>query len=462
MSRYRGKREDEYDRVVRQKARRRARRLQKANPAQRRRRWIIGLGAAAAAVLLIVLLHGLLVKEPEIKPPVSAGGVEAPELGVRHEDTFTFLLLGVDKAAENTDTIMVATYDTVNQALSVMSIPRDTMVNLPWDVKKINSVYNQQGIDGLKQQIKGITGFTPDFYVEIDLEAFVVLVDEIGGVRFNVPQDMKYKDPYQDLVIDLKAGEQVLNGQDAMGLVRFRRYASGDIGRIGVQQDFLKALIKQCLSLKNWTKISSYINIFNDYVESDLTLGEMLWFGEKAMGLNMANVSFMTLPGNYGAYAWSRSMKQNLSYVTINIDEAVEMLNTYFNPYDTPITGDMLDIMSVNSDGTLSSTSGVVLDTKASEGMPVGGYSPPDEEEDPEDGEGTEDPEDPENPDDPALEDPDNPVDPENPDMPGTGEETDPPEGGEGDTQEPSEPDIPEPEEPADPQLPAEPEAPAE
>lgn len=457
MSRYRGKREGEADRLLRKKAQKRARRLRKraVDPVQRKRKRLIGLGVAAGVLLLIVIVHSLIVHRPDMKGPGKNDGPETEGMAERNEGSYTFLLLGVDKAAENTDTIMVATYDTVNQALNVMSIPRDTMVNLPWDVKKINSVYNQQGIDGLKEQIKGITGFAPDFYVEIDLEAFVVLVDEIGGVKFNVPQDMRYKDPYQDLVIDLKAGEQVLDGQNAMGLVRFRRYASGDIGRIDVQQDFLKALIKQCLSLENWSKISSYIRIFNDYVESDLALGEMLWFGEKAMGLNMDNVNFMTLPGNYGAYAWSRSMGQNLSYVTINTEEALEMLNTYFNPYGVPITRDMLDIMSINSDGTLSSTSGVVLDSKASQGMPAGGYRPADGEEEP----GEEVVEDPENTDDPALEDP------ENPDEPSTGEEITEPEGGEG--QEPSDPVEDDPVEgdpvvePADPQLPAEPDAPA-
>ena len=131
------------------------------------------------------------------------------------------------------------------------------------------------------------------------------------------------------------------------------------------------------------------------------------------------------------------------------------MLNTYFNPYGVPITRDMLDIMSINSDGTLSSTSGVVLDSKASQGMPAGGYRPADGEEEP----GEEVVEDPENTDDPALEDP------ENPDEPSTGEEITEPEGGEG--QEPSDPVEDDPVEgdpvvePADPQLPAEPDAPA-
>ena len=87
------------------------------------------------------------------------------------------------------------------------------------------------------------------------------LVDLVEGVEFYVPRDMDYDDPYQDLHIHLKEGRQVLDGEKAMQLVRFRGYDDGDIGRVAVQQDFLKALIKECLSLKHWGKIKAYIDL---------------------------------------------------------------------------------------------------------------------------------------------------------------------------------------------------------
>ena len=108
-----------------------------------------------------------------------------------------------------------------------------------WDIKKINSVYSRynDGIGALKKQVKTLVGFTPDFYVKVDLEMFVELVDLVGGVEFYVPQDMNYDDPWQDLHIHLEEGLQVLDGEKAMELVRFRRYSEGDIKRVEVHPE---------------------------------------------------------------------------------------------------------------------------------------------------------------------------------------------------------------------------------
>ena len=183
--------------------------------------------------------------------------------GKRKDGVFTFLLVGTDMDDGNTDTIMVASYDTVNQDVSIMSIPRDTMINASWDIKKINSVYSRSGdgIDALLKRVKTLVGFTPDFHVKVDLKMFVELVDLVEGVEFDVPQDMNYDDPYQDLHIHLKKGVQVLDGEKAMELVRFRRYSEGDIKRVEVQQAFMKALIKECLSIEHWES-SSPISIW--------------------------------------------------------------------------------------------------------------------------------------------------------------------------------------------------------
>ena len=150
--------------------------------------------------------------DDELYPDDGYSG-DMPELsGQRKEGFYTFLLVGTDKDDGNTDTIMVASYDTVNQKISVMSIPRDTMINESWDLKKINSVYSRTGnsINALANRVKKLVGFKPDFYVKVDLSMFVQLVDLVGGVDFYEPQDMNYSDPYQNLTIDLKEGQQVL------------------------------------------------------------------------------------------------------------------------------------------------------------------------------------------------------------------------------------------------------------
>lgn len=297
--------------------------------------------------------------------------------GERKEDFYTFLLFGTDKAGTNTDTIMVASYDVKNQKLSLMSIPRDTMVNVNWDIKKINSVYGRRGVEELKNQIGKLIGFTPDFYVKIDLQAFVDVVDLIGGVEFDVPVPMHYHDPYQKLSIDLEPGLQLLNGQQAMGLVRFRksdlsagkRTGYNDTGRVQTQQEFLKAMFKKCLKLTNWTKISSYVEIFQRNVESELTTGNMLWFARQAMDLSEDGFFTVTAPGNYSGSAYSRSTGAMQSYVTLNGRDMVKLVNERFNPYLTPVTLSNLDIMGINADGSVYSSTGHVADSRAA--LPV-------------------------------------------------------------------------------------------
>lgn len=131
---------------------------------------------------------------------IDESSTEQPLLtGARKEGQYTFLLFGTDKEGTNTDTLMVVNYDVNNQKLRLMSIPRDTMINVSWDIKKINSVYGMSGLNGLKKHIGKLIGFVPDYYVKIDLKAFVEVVNLIGGVEFDVPREMNYDDPYQDL-----------------------------------------------------------------------------------------------------------------------------------------------------------------------------------------------------------------------------------------------------------------------
>ena len=310
--------------------------------------------------------------DDELYPDDGYDGDMPTVSGDRKEGVYTFLLVGTDKGDGNTDTIMVATYDTVNQAVSIMSIPRDTMINVSWDIKKINSVYSRysDGIGALKKQVGTLIGFTPDFYVKVDLEMFVELVDLVGGVEFYVPQDMNYDDDWQDLHIHLEEGLQVLDGEKAMELVRFRRYSEGDIKRVEVQQSFMKALIKECLSLEHWGKIKAYIDLALENVQTDLEFGSVVWFAAQALGLggapalDMDDVYTCTLPGNYWDSAWSRAVGQEQSYVTIYPNQVVELVNERFNPYLQDVTTSMLDAMSILSNGDIASSTGSLRDTQ--------------------------------------------------------------------------------------------------
>ena len=294
----------------------------------------------------------------------------------KSEDFYTVLILGRDTGGGgNTDTMLLASYDVTNQKATVMSIPRDTMVNVSWDVKKINSVYNtygggEKGIQAVYKEISQLMGFEPDYQVVVEWEAVGKLVDAIGGVYFDVPYDMHYNDPYQDLVINQAKGYRLLNGDDAMQVIRWRKNNGssgvGDVGRMEIQQDFLKAVIKQMLTIKNIGNINKIAKVFQESVETDMSFQNILWFAQKAIlgGLSVDNVEFVTMPYK-GASAWSRSYHQNLSYVVPIASELLDIVNNRLSPFVETFTLSDLDIMSVNSDGSLRSTTGRVEDSKA-------------------------------------------------------------------------------------------------
>lgn len=168
---------------------------------------------------------------------------------VRKDGFYTFLLAATDEGGGNTDTIMVVGYDTANQEMGVVSIPRDTLVDRK--IPKINSVYASDGIDGLKDVVSDLIGIPIDHYVTVNLNGFQRLVNAVGGVDFYVPCDMNYDDPTADppLSIHYSEGMTHLDGQEAMEVVRFRHNNDGsgytDVGRSQTQQKLLIAVGKK-------------------------------------------------------------------------------------------------------------------------------------------------------------------------------------------------------------------------
>lgn len=311
----------------------------------------------------------------------------------KSEDFYTVLVLGRDTGGGgNTDTMLLASYDVTNQKATVMSIPRDTMVNVSWDVKKINSVYNSygrgdRGIQALYKEISQLVGFEPDYQVVVEWEAVGKLVDAIGGVDFDNPYPMDYHDPYQDLVIEQAPGLRHLTGDDAMQVIRWRgndndspygyhknKNGIGDSGRMELQQDFLKAVIKQMLTIQNVGNINKIVKVFDECVETDLSFQEIFWFAQKAIlgGLDLENVEFLTMPWR-GANVYSRTYTKSegkyteLAYVLPIAGQLLDIVNNKLSPYVETFTRSDLDIMSVNADGSLSSSTGHVEDSIAAQ-----------------------------------------------------------------------------------------------
>lgn len=263
----------------------------------------------------------------------------------RKEDCYTFLVMGMDDGNGNTDTIMAVTFDVKGKHVSVVSIPRDTLVDVPRTVKKINAAYSAGGIEEVQKEVSDILGFPVDHYVTVNLRGFKALVDAVGGVDFEVPINMNYDDPTQDLHIHLNKGMQHLDGAKALQLVRFRSgYANADIGRIQTQQKFLNALAKKLISWNSVTKINKFVDISSKNVKTDLSVGNLAYFGLAALELDSASgISMNTLPGD-GQVTY----KGIPYYYELYPQEVLDIINqSGANPYTEELTLEDTNIFQV-------------------------------------------------------------------------------------------------------------------
>ena len=244
----------------------------------------------------------------------------------RKDDFYTILLSGVDDGNGGSDTNILVAVDVANGYIHGVSIPRDTKAVINGKNHKINFAYNSGGMDLLADTVSDQLGIPVDYTVSVNLKGFVALVDAIGGVDFNVPINMNYDDPYQDLSIHFSAGMQHLDGQEALEVVRFRHnndgtgYGSEDIGRMQTQQDFLKAVAAKALTLSN---IDSLIQVFFQYVETDLTIGNLAWLADKVLAMGTENISFSTLPNEWHS-----------PYIYLDQQATLDLVNQYLNPYE--------------------------------------------------------------------------------------------------------------------------------
>ncbi len=261
----------------------------------------------------------------------------------RKEQTYTFLLACPDQASGNADAIMVVTYDVPNQKLGMLSVPRDTLVNKK--NPKINSSMHG-GIENLQEVVSDLLGIPLDFYVEIDLNGFVELVDAVDGVDFDVPVEMYYNDPTQDLNIFYQPGMQHLTGQQAMEVCRFRHnadgtgYPLGDIQRSETTRNMMITVAKKVLALNNIVKITNYFDILQRNVETDLTASNITWFITQFLNIDLdTGVTGSSLPGDgsvtYKGTRWCYELYPQ---------ESLDVINATVNPYTTPLTLDDLNI----------------------------------------------------------------------------------------------------------------------
>lgn len=291
----------------------------------------------------------------------------APENAANHRDgVYTFLISGIDVVGYHNDTNLVGMFDTVAGKLNIVSLPRDMLVNVNLNIKKINQPYaaaknnSQDATQALLDTVADVLGYQVDMYAFVNIEAAADIVDAIGGVNFNIPFDMDWDAPDQDLYIHIKAGPQTLNGENFVNAMRFRMsndgshsYAGGDIERIEFQQQLLMALAQQLLQIGNVLNIGEIYSAVMDNTETNVSLGNIAYLLEQFMKLSSGDITFQTIPNRMDG------MINGLNYVMPIIDEWLVMLNDYLNPFDQEITESNINMISY-IDGVWTMTQGYI------------------------------------------------------------------------------------------------------
>lgn len=301
---------------------------------------------------------GAIVAEPEASPQATARTTAQEDKGTpfdtqRKDGVYTILLAGNDDGTGNTDTIMVGKIDTVRHTMDFVSIPRDTIINVEWDNRKLNSVYwgsknnGGNGIDALRSHVKKLIGFDVDCYAVADLESIIEVVDVMGGVYFDVPFEMNYDD---GPVIHLQPGYQLLDGYEAMGLCRYRDgYVNGDLERIEVQHQFLKAVAEQFISLGNIPNIGKVSKILAESMDTNLTAANIAYFIRQALMCNTEDINFYTAPN-------TPQDVQQLSYTFLDLYNWIDLINSTINPYTTPVSEGNLDVVYLHNGAACCTT----------------------------------------------------------------------------------------------------------
>lgn len=201
-----------------------------------------------------------------------------------------------------TDTMMLVRFNPEDKKVSLLSIPRDTRIEIPGhSVGKINEANSVGGPALAARTVSQLLGGVGvDRYVTINVQGVQALVDALGGVTVYVPKDIKYSDDSQHLYINLKAGKQHLNGNQALQLLRFRYDETGDIGRVQRQQMVIRALSEQALNPMTLARLPQIVSVIRAYIDTNLSMEEIFALVAYAGRIDRSKMEMLITPGEYG------------------------------------------------------------------------------------------------------------------------------------------------------------------
>jgi LCP family protein required for cell wall assembly len=253
------------------------------------------------ATALFVLIRGL-----------SSGDLTSLE---QDPGVVTMLLLGTDRnydtnggVAEEyarTDTVILACLNTKKQEAYLFSIPRDTMVDIPGRGRSLmNAAHVYGGPQLAVETVENLLRVNIPYWAVVDFDGFQDLVNALGGVEIEIEKDMKYYDRAGGFKIDLKAGKQVLDGEEALQYVRFRHDALGDIGRVRRQQKLLGAAAQKALSWQSISRWPAMYKAAERNVQTNMTQMQIAKIGAYLRKVGLEKIETRTLPGNFSGNHW--------------------------------------------------------------------------------------------------------------------------------------------------------------
>lgn len=349
--------------------------------------------ALSKILLLLVIILIALVVGIAYKTKKNGGGMQGllstlvghDEETLKNLNPIQVLLMGVstDNGGRLTDTIIIGTYDPKNQSASLLSIPRDTFVGKNPQTgtgsDKINALY-QKSPEKTLEKVNELTGLDIQYYMVIDNQALIKLVDVIGGVEFDVPYvpgGMVYDDTSQDLHINLKSGLQVLNGDQAEQLLRYRHgnldpktgkylgtypeeYGGNDYGRMRTQREFMIETIKQTIQAKNILKIKDIIDIAYEYIETNLSIAIIKDYVPYAININIEAIRSEVLPG--GSYGPTTTPSYPYWFFIANKEKTAKLIEDLYGTDDETTDGDVTQIDENDTTGKDTSQNNTALD----------------------------------------------------------------------------------------------------
>ena len=270
---------------------------------------ILFLGALVGCFFLGEWLYGIF--SPPKVPIVAADEDMTSDETLNKR--LNVLILGIDDgdnefkdAPKRTDVMLLASFDPVKNDVAILSLPRDTRVKIPGNqgLDKINHAYAYGGVPLAKKTVANLLMVPIHYYVLLNWQGFIEVIDTIGGIDYYVENDMDYEDPYADLSIHIEHGFQHMDGKKAGEYIRFRNDEMGDIGRVQRQQRFLKALASEMFSIGNVVKVPTLINSVEKHLKTDMDFLTMVKaansfkvFGGEKVRAQMLYGDFQTIDG---------------------------------------------------------------------------------------------------------------------------------------------------------------------